>query len=148
MVPAYDQVKVWTIDPSPKVRPRDSHPRKPRVERRPFRRENSKERSERNEKLAVWARLVVVAILAGAVLSWPYSRGCGFGLSTYLAATAMIIVGGLWVVACTWTQRMARTHAIAMLVTLWGVGLVALEVLPRVGYARTDPSQSVTWFCG
>lgn len=58
----------------------------------------------------------------------------------------MVSIGGLWVVTCTWSQRMARAHALAMLVTLWGVGLIAVEILPRVGYART--SQPVSWLCG
>lgn len=144
-MPAYDQVKVWTIDPSPTVRPRTPRPR-PNADRRIFSAEDSTERSERNQRLWVWARLTVVAILGGAVLAWPYTRSCGLGLSTYLAATGMVSIGGLWVVACTWSQRMARAHALAMLVTLWGVGLIAVEVLPRVGYARI--SQPVSWFCG
>jgi len=95
-------------------------------------------------RLGVWARLIAVAILSGAILWWPYGRSCGLGLAAYLAATAMIIVGGLWVVACTWICRMARTHAIAMLLALWGVGLIAVEVLPRVGYAKDQAA----WLCG
>jgi hypothetical protein len=65
----------------------------------------------------------------------------------YVAATAMIIVGGLWVVACTWICRMARTHALAMLVALWGVGLIAMEVLPRIGYAKADAAHPAVWLC-
>lgn len=146
-MPAYDQVKVWTVDPTPPARPSKSRPRRPGPAPRLYRREDSGDRSERNEQLWVWARLIVVGTLGGAVLWWPYGRSCGFGLSTYLAATSMITIGGLWVVACTWIQRMARTHAIAMLLTLWGVGLIGIEILPRIGYARTDPSHPATWFC-
>ncbi len=145
---AYNQVKVWEID---EVRPRPSRPSRPPQPRRPaktdggaLRSEDTRERTERNERLWVWARLSVVAILGGAVLWWPYGRSCGFGLAAYVAATAMIIVGGLWVVVCTWTCRMPRTHALAMLVALWGVGLIAVEVLPRIGYA----AQSAAWLCG
>jgi hypothetical protein len=61
----------------------------------------------------------------------------------YLAATLMIIVGGLWVVACTWTERMARTHVVAMVLALWGAVMVTAQVLPRVGYARAE----ATWLC-
>ena len=50
-------------------------------------------------------------------------------------------------VACTWTCRMACTHADAMLVALWGVGLIALEVLPRIGYAKADLAHAA-WLCG
>jgi hypothetical protein len=143
-VPAYDNVKVWTVDPTPSVRRRPSRGRGPiRIEDRAESPEDIRERYERNEKLGVWARLVVVAILGVAILWWPYGRSCGLGLATYLVATAMIIVGGLWVVACTWTCRMARTHAIAMLVALWGAGLIAAEVLPRIGYAR----HPAAWLC-
>jgi hypothetical protein len=38
---------------------------------------------------------------------------------------------------------MARTHAVAILLALWGTGLILTEVLPRVGYARTE----ATWLC-
>lgn len=143
---AYDNVKVWTVDPTPKVRSRpSSRGRGPiRLEDRTRTPEEIRERAERNERLGVWARLTVVAILGAAILWWPYGRSCGFGLALYMAATTMVIVGGLWVVGCTWTCRMARTHAAAMLVALWGAGLMAAEILPRIGYAYT----TATWFCG
>lgn len=147
-MPAYDQGKVWTVDPTPQARPRSPRSRRAGAARGPQRFEDSRERSERNEKLGVWARLIVVAILGGAILWWPYGRNCGIGLASYMTATAMITVGGLWVVACTWIQRMARTHALAMIVALWGVGLIALEVMPRIGYARSDPAHPATWLCG
>ena len=158
-VTAYDQVKVWEIDEvQPQPRPlRPSRPPRPLRPRRPagtadrpVRSENTRERAERrrkaerNDRLWVWARLSVVVILGAAVNWWPYGRSCGFGLAAYVAATAMIIVGGLWVVVCTWTCRMARTHAFAMLVTLWGVGLIAVEVMPRIGYA----ARPAAWLCG
>ena len=116
----------------------------PRTRPIPQRFEDRRERSERNAKLGVWARLSAVVLLGAAILWWPYTRSCGLGLSLYLAATTMIIVGGVWVVACTWIMRMARTHAVAMLVALWGMGLVVVEVLPRIGYAANQ----ATWLCG
>lgn len=168
-MPAYDQVKVWTIDPSP---PKKSSPR-PRQEVRS--RQTSDDRLSRQkiaerwsrqvadrwsrpaekpqwlewkfewkDEYSVWARFAVVATLATAILWWPYGRSCGFGLAFYLLATTMIIVGGLWVVACTWILHMVRTHALAMLLTLWGAALITAQVLPRVGYAAT----AATWLCG
>jgi len=154
-VTAYEQVKVWEIDevrprparpsrpsqpPSP---PRPIRPRSPATDSRAVRPQDVRERAERNERLLVWARLSVVVILGAAVLWWPYGRNCGFGLAAYLLAPTMIIVGGLWVVACTWTRRMARTHGLAMLVALWGAGLIAAEILPRIGYA----AQPAVWLC-
>jgi hypothetical protein len=142
-VPAYNNVKVWEIDPETLDRTR---PARVRGSARPEGRtpsDDSRERYERNEKLSVWARLAVVTVLAVAVLFWPYDRSCGFGLTAYLAATTMIIVGGIWVVACTWICRMARTHAVAILLALWGAALITVEVLPRIGYARVQ----ATWLC-
>jgi hypothetical protein len=100
-------------------------------------------RRERNEKLGVWARLVGVAILGAALLYRPYARRCGLGLATYMASTIMVVVGGNWVIACTWITRMLRAHALAMLVALWGLGLLTFEVLPRIGYANAQAS----WMC-
>jgi hypothetical protein len=43
---------------------------------------------------------------------------------------------------------MVRTHILAVAMTLWGVGLVAAEALPRVGYAKVaDPANPPGWFC-
>lgn len=154
-MPAYDQGKIWTVDPTPKVSSGPTRPRPrpgPRlvpgqvrdVPREPLlQMSDVRDWLERNTNLLVWARLVVVAALAAAMFWWPYGRSCGFGLSMYLAATAMIVVGGLWVVACTWSERMARTHAVAMVLALWGAVLITAQVLPRVGYARTE----ATWLC-
>ena len=139
-VSAYNNVKVWEV-PTPTVKPRPSHLRaSPRHDSRP---RNSEQNRERNEKLGVYARLVGVAILAAAMLYWPYARSCGLGLATYMASTIMVVVGGIWVTACTWITRMPRTHVIAMLVSLWGLGLLTFEVLPRIGYA----SAQETWMC-
>ena len=148
-MPAYDQVKVWEVDPNPSVRPRPARPpltsrsRGPVAEGRARRVEHKWKGWEIDEKYFVWARLGCVAILGTAILWWPYGRSCGIGLATYLAATTMIIVGGVWVVACTWISRMVRTHALAILVTLWGVALITGEVLPRIGYAMIE----ATWLC-
>ena len=95
-------------------------------------------------EMGVWARLFIVAVLGTCILWWPYARECGVGLGLYLVATTMIVVGGLWVVACTWILQMARTHALAMILTLWGGALLTAQILPRVGYA----ANTATWLCG
>ena len=64
-----------------------------------------------------------------------------------MGAEGMIVLGGLWVAACTWRWRLAKTHAAALLVVLCGIALLAAEVLPRVGYARTDPRDPPRWAC-
>lgn len=139
-MPAYNDMKVWEV-PTPAVRTRPSPGRaSPRNDPRP---RSSEQNRERNEKLGVYARLVGVAILAVAMLYWPYARSCGLGLASYMASTMMIVVGGIWVIACTWIMRMPRTHVLAMLVSLWGLGLLTFQVLPRIGYA----SIQAPWMC-
>ena len=137
---AYNNVKVWEV-PTPAVKAPPSHARpSSRTDSRP---RMSGQNRERNEKLGVYARLVGVAILGAAMLYWPYGRSCGLGLASYMASTMMVVVGGIWVIACTWIMRMPRAHVLAMLVSLWGLGLLTFQVLPRIGYA----SAQATWMC-
>lgn len=107
-----------------------------------------REQSDRRaSNLAVWARLILVGALAGALGFWPYTRECGWGLYTFMGAAAMVLVGGVWVSICTWRHRLAIPHVLAFLLVLGGIGVVAHEVLPRVGYARVDPSRPLRWSC-
>lgn len=98
-------------------------------------------------EFGVWMRLTVVMILVGSVNFWPYARTCGTGLFGFLAAATLIIAGGLWVSGLTFKHRMPRAHATALVVVLWGLVLVADEVLPRTGYAHTDPLDPPRWSC-
>jgi hypothetical protein len=96
------------------------------------------------ETTTTWLRVVLAVLLAGALPFWPYARGCGLGLYLYLAAAAVAVTAGLWAASSTWQRRRARAHVIALLVILWGLGLIAHEVLPRVGYAK----HLARWTCG
>jgi hypothetical protein len=58
------------------------------------------------------------------------------------------VVGGLWAAAWTWRGRLARMHLLSMAVLLWGVVLIGLQVLPRVGYAKVDGDRPPGWWCG
>ncbi|HZE76769.1 MAG TPA: hypothetical protein VE091_15755 [Gemmatimonadales bacterium] len=98
----------------------------------------------RGAKATAWLRVFLVLLLAGAMPFWPYGRGCGFGLFAYMAAAGVVVLGGAWAAVSTWHRRRPMAHVLALLVTLWGIGLLAAEVLPRVGYAR----QTVRWACG
>jgi hypothetical protein len=95
------------------------------------------------ETTTTWLRVVLAVLLAGALPFWPYARGCGLGLYLYLGAAAVAVTAGLWAASSTWQRRRARAHVIALLVILWGLGLIAQEVLPRVGYAK----QPARWTC-
>jgi hypothetical protein len=91
-----------------------------------------------------WLRVLLAVSLALAMPFWPYGRGCGLGLFAYLAAASVVVIGGGWAAVSTWHRRRPMAHVVALLVTLWGIGLLAAEVLPRVGYAK----QTVRWVCG
>ena len=101
-------------------------------------------KSDRANAISAFARLSLVALLGAGINFWPYPRECGMGLYGYMAAEGLIVTGGVWVATCTWRWRMPRVHVISWLVVLAGLGLLELEVLPRVGYAR----ESRAWSCG
>jgi hypothetical protein len=103
--------------------------------------------SGRASTLGVWARLALVATLAGALAFWPYARGCGPGLFAFLGAGAMIVFGGIWVSACTWRSRMGFAHTLAFGLVLAGLAVVGYQVLPRIGYAKVDPANPPHWQC-
>ncbi len=94
--------------------------------------------------LTTWMRVGLGVALALAMPFWPYGRGCGIGLATYLAAAVVVVLAGIWGAVSSWRRHRALAHIVALLVTLWGLGLVMTEVLPRVGYAK----QMIRWTCG
>ena len=110
-------------------------------------RREEERRRDRAAKLGVQARVALVALLAAAIVFWPYRRECGPGLFAYMGAEGMVIAGGLWLMVCTWRNRMAKTHGVALVMILWGLVLVGHQVLPRVGYAKTDPAKPSQWVC-
>ena len=59
----------------------------------------------------------------------------------------MVVLSGLWLVVWSWHGRMVRTHIVAVTMVLWGLGLLAAQILPRVGYARVDPANPPGWLC-
>ena len=77
---------------------------------------------------------------------WPYASRCGPGLAGYLVAVGAVAVGGAWSAVWSWRHRAAKAHLLSLLLVLWGLSLAAIEVLPRVGYAKADPTRSV-WIC-
>jgi hypothetical protein len=93
------------------------------------------------------ARLVLVFALGAAMVIWPYSRDCGWGLFGYVGVEAVIVAGGIWVAATTWRGRLAKMHAFSLLIVLTGLALIAAEVLPRIGYAITDPKHPPQLWC-
>ena len=98
-------------------------------------------------KIGAWGRAMLIICLACAINFWPYFRSCGVGLFAYVAAEGMVVMSGLWLVVWTWYGRMIKTHIFAMAMVLWGLGLLAAQALPRVGYAKVDSANPPGWFC-
>jgi hypothetical protein len=98
-------------------------------------------------KVGAWGRASLVVALATAINFWPYFRECGVGLFVYVGAESMVVFSGLWLVVWTWYGRMLRTHILAIGMVLWGLGLLAGEALPRIGYAKVDSTTPPGWFC-
>ena len=97
----------------------------------------------RKAVFATWLKVLLAALAAGAMTQWPYAHACGTGLFLYLGASAVIALSGVTGAISSWKRRMGLAHIVSLLVMLWGVGLAAAVVLPRIGYAR----EAATWFC-
>jgi len=97
----------------------------------------------RKELIGAWSKVGLGVVLAAAMSQWPYQHACGGGLFTYLGASGAVVVAGLWASIGTWRRRLGVAHAMGLLVVGWGLGLLALQILPRIGYAR----ETLTWWC-
>ena len=95
----------------------------------------------------VFARLLLAVALGVAILFWPYSARCGVGLALYLASVGTLITAGVWSSVWTWRHRSAGGHSLALLIVLWGLVLAAVDVLPRVGYAKPTAAHPALWSC-
>ena len=97
----------------------------------------------RREALGGWSRVLLGAAAAVGAAFWPYAHACGLGLWLYLGVSVTVVVAGVWGMLASWRRRLGLAHVVALLVTLWGIGLVAAELLPRFGYAK----DAATWSC-
>jgi hypothetical protein len=104
------------------------------------------ERRETNT-FGVFARLVLAVALGVGMLFWPYAARCGGGLFAYLGATAVVTGAGIWSSVWTWRHRAAKAHLLSLLLIAWGLVLGAMEVLPRVGYAKPTAGHPAVWVC-
>jgi hypothetical protein len=96
--------------------------------------------------LGVMARLLLAVSLGVGMVFWPYEAKCGLALAGYLAAVGVLIGAGVWSAIWTWRHRSSRGHVLSLLLILWGGVLGAIEVLPRIGYAKPDPTRA-GWMC-
>jgi hypothetical protein len=105
------------------------------------------EKQRTTSTLGVFLRLLLSVALGVGIYFWPYDARCGFGLFGYLAAVGVVTASGIWSAVWTWRHRSARGHTLSLLLILWGATLGAMEILPRVGYAKTDALHPATWTC-
>lgn len=94
-------------------------------------------------KAGMWLKVGLGLALAIGVTSWPYSHVCGAKLMFYLVAIGTVVVAGLWAALSSWRRRSGLAHVLAIATLVWGLGLAALAVLPRMGYSETE----ALWFC-
>jgi hypothetical protein len=106
-----------------------------------------KTQQARTRTLGVLVRLVIALGLGVGILFWPYEARCGLGLAGYLASVGLVIGSGVWSALWSWRHRAPRAHVLSLLTVLWGLTLGAVEILPRSGYARPDPTRPVSWLC-
>jgi len=102
---------------------------------------------QRAAMIGASARLILVFMLFVALAIWPYANECGSGLFGYLGTKAVIVAGGLWVAFTTWRARLAKMHALSLVIVLVGLILIAVDVLPRIGYASVDPKNPPQLWC-
>jgi putative flippase GtrA len=95
----------------------------------------------------LYARVGLTVALGVGMLFWPYDAKCGPGLALYLGAVFAVIVSGLWSTVWSWRHRAARLHTLSLLLLTWGLVLGALDVLPRVGYAKPTLLHPAAWAC-
>jgi hypothetical protein len=95
------------------------------------------------QRLGVWVRAALGLALGALITQWPYPNDCGLPLYLYLAAITTVPVTGVWVALTSWYRRMGLAHLVALGLVLWGLALIAHQVLPRVGYAAVR----ATWQC-
>jgi hypothetical protein len=98
----------------------------------------------RVQRIAVWVRVCLGALLGAVITQWPYQSACGVGLWFYLGAITTVVVAGAWAGVWSWRYRMGLAHGTSLGIVYWGGVLIANQVLQRVGYAAV----SASWSCG
>lgn len=97
----------------------------------------------RGSLVGLWALSLLGPLGAGALMIWPYAKGCGTMLAVYLVGVAAVAGAGIWTMRASWVARRGFPHFLGLATLLAALGLAALEILPRVGYAAT----ALSWGC-
>ncbi len=94
-----------------------------------------------------WVKVIIAVAAAAGLMFWPWPAKCGGPLIGVTAATGAVSLLGLWSAIGTWRHRLGWAHIASLLVTVWGLGLGAREVLPRIGYAVPTVERPAGWSC-
>jgi hypothetical protein len=97
----------------------------------------------RKGAMSTWLRVALVLAFAVAVPFWPYPRECGINLILYMSVISLLVIAGVWGAASSWGRRLGNAHVLSLLTVVWGLALIAAEVLPRIGYA----AHQARWMC-
>ncbi len=97
----------------------------------------------RGSLLGLWLMALLGLLGTGALAVWPYAKGCGTMLGVYLVGVAAVAGAGIWTMRSAWVARRGLLHLLGLATLLAALGLAALEILPRIGYAAT----ALTWAC-
>jgi hypothetical protein len=99
--------------------------------------------TRRRHTVGVWLRALLGVAGAVALPFWPYSRSCGPLLGLYLLGAGAVAAAGIWTMRGSWTHRRGVANSVGVLILLAGLGLMALEILERSGFAAVHR----TWIC-
>ena len=113
----------------------------------PAARTENLEKQRSTSTLGVVLRLLLAIALGVAMFFWPYTARCGAGLFYYLGAVGVLLAAGTWSAVWSWRHRSTRAHVLSLLIMLWAGVLGAIEVLPRIGYARPSEAHPAQWLC-
>jgi hypothetical protein len=94
-----------------------------------------------------WVRTAAAVGAAVGVVFWPWPGTCGAPVLGLVAAAGGVMGIGLWSAVGTWRHRHPVLHVVSLVTVLWGGGLAAREVLPRVGYAIPTAAHPAQWQC-
>jgi hypothetical protein len=93
--------------------------------------------------LGTWARVILGLLVGIGMTQWPYTHGCGLRLTFYLIGVGAVLAAGVWSGISSWQRRLGVAHLLSQALIIWGLVLVAREVLPRIGYAKVE----APWLC-
>jgi len=94
-------------------------------------------------RIATWTRVGLALLIGIGMTQWPYTHGCALKFFIYFIGALAVPAAGVWGALSSWKRRMGLAHGLSIGLIIWGLVLVAREMLPRTGYAK----QPATWFC-